>query len=207
MKKFWMVAVVVLVLVAGGLAILLPKQNSKTSTTLANSQSQTNMSAMQKQFEAYKGTEYDKMFLASMIAHHEGAVQMAQMAQMSAKHREIKDLANNIIATQNKEISEMQSWQTAWGYATNKTTTTAGVQQMQHKMDGMMNELNGKIGDDFDRGFLKEMMMHHQSAIDMAKPAATNASHSEVKTLASNIITAQTKEVAQMKLWQTDWNN
>lgn len=206
MKKPLIVSLVVLLLLAGGLAVLLPKKSNKTSVTPASSQAQTSMSAMQKQFEGYKGTEYDKIFLASMITHHKGAVQMAQMALTSAKHQEIKDMANNIISDQNKEITQMQAWQTAWGYSTSDTTTGAVDKQMQDEMDGMMSMLNGKTGDDFDSNFLAQMTMHHQSAIDMAKPAATNASRQEVKTLASNIIAAQTKEVSQMKQWQTDWN-
>ena len=46
---------------------------------------------------------------------------------------------------------------------------------------------------------------HHQGAIDMAKPAATNALHQEVKDLAKEIIAAQTKEITQMQLWQKEW--
>jgi uncharacterized protein (DUF305 family) len=49
------------------------------------------------------------------------------------------------------------------------------------------------------------MISHHQSAIDMAKLAQQNAKHDEVKTLAGNIITAQTAEIAQMKEWQLQW--
>lgn len=49
------------------------------------------------------------------------------------------------------------------------------------------------------------MVEHHQGAIDMAKPASSNASHQEVKDLAKEIITAQTKEINQMMQWQTAW--
>lgn len=70
----------------------------------------------------------------------------------------------------------------------------------------MTNSLKGKTGDDFDKSFLTEMMAHHQQAIDMSKPAARNASHQEVKTLASNVITAQTGEISKMKMWQAEWD-
>jgi uncharacterized protein (DUF305 family) len=46
--------------------------------------------------------------------HHQGAVQMAQAALQNAKHQEIKDLAQNIITAQNKEIAEMKQWQQQW---------------------------------------------------------------------------------------------
>jgi hypothetical protein len=72
-------------------------------------------------------------------------------------------------------------------------------------MTGTVNTLRGKTGDDFDKTFITDMISHHQSAIDMAKLAQQNAKHDEVKTLAGNIITAQTAEIAQMKEWQLQW--
>lgn len=76
---------------------------------------------------------------------------------------------------------------------------------MMDEMSGMMVALEGKTGDEFDKAFIEQMIMHHQSAIDMAAPADTNASRQEVKTLASEIVTAQTLEIKQMKQWQSDW--
>lgn len=60
------------------------------------------------------GDTFDQEFLAEMIVHHQGAVQMAQLALTNAKHQEIKDLANAIIAAQTKEIGEMKQWQKNW---------------------------------------------------------------------------------------------
>lgn len=76
---------------------------------------------------------------------------------------------------------------------------------MASMMANMNAGLQGKTGDSFDQEFLAEMIVHHQGAIDMAKLALTNAKHPEIKTLANNIITAQTSEIAQMKAWQNSW--
>ena len=72
-------------------------------------------------------------------------------------------------------------------------------------MTEMTTALKGKTGDDFDKTFISEMIMHHQGAINMAKEAPVNAKHEEVKNLAKDIITAQEKEIAQMKQWQKTW--
>lgn len=61
------------------------------------------------------GDEYDKAFIASMIAHHEGAVEMAKLSASSAKHEEIKKLSEAIISAQEKEIADMKQWQINWG--------------------------------------------------------------------------------------------
>lgn len=78
---------------------------------------------------------------------------------------------------------------------------------MADMMTSMNAELSGKTGDLFDQAFLAEMIVHHQGAVEMAELALTNAKHQEIKDLATGIISAQNKEIADMKLWQTDWYN
>lgn len=160
-----------------------------------------------KQYAAMTGETYDRNFIANMIAHHQGAVDMAKLALTSAKHQELKNMANDIISAQEGEISKMQSWQKAWGYP-----STSADNMMDHSAMGMMDdmagmtaELEGKTGDDFDRAFIEQMIMHHQSAIDMAAPGEQNAKHQEVKDLSKAIVSAQTKEIQQMKQWQQEW--
>ena len=76
---------------------------------------------------------------------------------------------------------------------------------MDGAMCGMMAGLAGKTGDAFDEAFSKEMIMHHQGAVAMAEAALKNAKHSEIKTMANAIISAQTGEINQMKAWLKEW--
>lgn len=48
------------------------------------------------------------------------------------------------------------------------------------------------------------MIPHHQGAIDMAK-YLVNAKNPELKKMGQDIITAQQKEIDQMKQWLKDW--
>ncbi len=48
------------------------------------------------------------------------------------------------------------------------------------------------------------MIPHHQGAIDMAR-YLTGAKHPELQKMGQDIITAQKKEIEQMKKWQKDW--
>ena len=57
---------------------------------------------------------FDQRFLEAMISHHQGAIEMAQMAQHMAEHEEIKTLADAIITAQQAEIEQMQNWLKAW---------------------------------------------------------------------------------------------
>lgn len=52
------------------------------------------------------GNEFDVLFLAGMIAHHEGAIDMTNPVANSA-NLEVKKLAENVITLQAAEIAEM----------------------------------------------------------------------------------------------------
>lgn len=107
-----------------------------------------------------------------------------------------------------------------WGVNTPEMKTGQGGHMMPDgtmmmndgtDMSSMMMDMNaslrGKTGDEFDQTFLSEMIVHHQGAIDMAELALTNAKHQELKDLARAIVSAQTKEIAEMKAWQKSWYN
>jgi uncharacterized protein (DUF305 family) len=211
-KNKIIIAVVILVAVIAGAGIYAANKSDKAATNNSTQETaETSLldknSAEYKQFNELKGEDYDRMFLANMIAHHQGAVDMANLALTNAKHQELKDMANAIISAQNKEITDMQSWQSQWGYP-----ASSGDMMMDHsamgmmdEMAGMEDELKGKTGDEFDKAFIEQMIMHHQGALDMAAPGEKNAEHQEVKDLTKAIVTAQTKEIKQMKQWQKDW--
>ena len=74
------------------------------------------MAEMVDQLQGKTGDEFDMEFIQGMIKHHQGAIDMANLAKASAKHQEIKDLAGDIIAAQTKEIEMMKEWQSTWGY-------------------------------------------------------------------------------------------
>lgn len=71
-------------------------------------------------------------------------------------------------------------------------------------MRGMTTMLKGKIGDELDKAFLQQMILHHQGAVEMAK-LLKDAKHEELKKFGEQIISAQSKEIKQMQDWQKAW--
>lgn len=68
-------------------------------------------------------------------------------------------------------------------------------------MDMSMN-LKGKQGKDLEETFLRDMIPHHQGAVDMAKILLADPSvRGELRAFAEGIITAQEGEMAQMRKW------
>lgn len=87
---------------------------------------------------------------------------------------------------------------------------TSGQQQTSASHDSMSmadmtEQLKNKTGDDFDKAFIEMMISHHEGAVDMAELIPSRAKHAEIKTLGEAVITAQTKEISDMKQWQYDW--
>lgn len=76
---------------------------------------------------------------------------------------------------------------------------------MSNSMGDMLAGLDGKKGDDFDKAFLSEMIIHHEGAVEMARLALVNAKHEEIKSMANSIILTQTNEIIQMKQWLNNW--
>lgn len=74
------------------------------------------MQKMNDMLKMKTGDEFDKAFLSHMIMHHQGAIDMANMAKQNAKHEEIKKMADDIIQAQKQEIEKMKEWQKSWGY-------------------------------------------------------------------------------------------
>lgn len=164
-------------------------------------------SSTYSQFAAMTGEEYDRNFIANMIIHHQGAVDMAKLALTNAQRQELKDVARNIVSAQEAEITKLASWQKEWGYPSTSGENMAdhSAMGMMSSMDGMVAELEGKTGEEFDKTFIEQMIVHHQSAIDMAAPGEKNAMRQEVKDLAAEVVGAQTREVEQLKQWRKEW--
>lgn len=59
-------------------------------------------------------SQFDREFMEQMIPHHEMAIMMAQMLEASTERDEMKELADNIITSQAKEIDMMRSWLKSW---------------------------------------------------------------------------------------------
>jgi uncharacterized protein (DUF305 family) len=145
---------------------------------------------------------FDAMFIDGMIVHHEGAIVMANQALQEAQRPEIKTLAEAIIKAQTAEIEQMKQWRAEW-YRDLKAT--GGMMMADGQMMDM-GPMSVPAGDQpFDIRFIDAMIPHHEGAVMMAQMAQQRAEKPEIKTLAEEIIKAQTAEIEQMKQWRAEW--
>lgn len=156
----------------------------------------------------------DAHFIEQMIPHHEDAITMARLAQAKAKRSEIKQLAKDIIDSQGKEINQMKDWYKEW-FGRDVPTNTQVMSQhgMMENNNGMHMGMMGDASDmtkleqssDFDKAFIEGMIPHHQMAVMMANMLNGGTNRPEMKKLADDIISAQTKEIDQMRKWHKEW--
>ena len=69
---------------------------------------------MKEMDQPYSG-DADKDFVAHMIPHHAGAVDMAQVQLKYGKDPELRKMAKDIIKAQQTEIAFMKKWQVKHG--------------------------------------------------------------------------------------------
>lgn len=144
----------------------------------------------------------DQRFIEQMIPHHESAIAMASLVPQKSNRTELKNLANNIITTQTTEIDKMKQWYKNW-YGTEVAAMPASMMSGMMSSQDSVDDLNS--ASDFDKAFLSQMIEHHEMAVMMANMLATSTNRSEMKGLANSIISAQTKEIEDMKSWQQQW--
>ncbi|TBH20509.1 DUF305 domain-containing protein [Thermus thermamylovorans] len=136
----------------------------------------------------------ERAFLSGMIAHHEGALEMARYVLQRGKDEEVRAWAEAILKDQEREIALMRSWLPSLG-----GLDQAAYGAMRREMAAMLGKL--KAAPDPDRAFVELMLQHHQGAVEMALAALTAAKDRRVLDLARDIVLAQAEEMHAFRLW------
>jgi uncharacterized protein (DUF305 family) len=148
------------------------------------------------------GRYSDERFIDAMVPHHEGAVDMAEVALKNAEHEVVRQLAEDIVSAQEAEIRELKSIKQE-EFGTSEVPMEMGAGEMEAMGMTDPDELANK--DSFDKAFIDAMIPHHRSAISMAQVALQESDNPEIREIARNIVGAQKKEIAQMQEWRRKW--
>jgi uncharacterized protein (DUF305 family) len=148
-------------------------------------------------------------FLEAMIPHHESAIEMATIARRRAEHPEVRELAQDIVRTQRREIRQIERiHQRLFGQKILPNSDAHQGLGLSAEEAGMAHmEPTGALAEarPFDRAFIDEMVPHHQGAIRMARAVLDETEDGGTRSLAEAILRTQSDEIEQMNEWRHAW--
>ena len=176
---------------------------SPTGSTSATATESESASASASSEVAADHNDQDTTFAQMMIIHHEGAIEMSQLAIERAESPEVVAIAERIAEAQGPEIEEMTAWLSAWGEDLSPDDhggmDMGGMDMNGMSQEEMMTQLDGLTGAEFDQAFLEAMIAHHEGAIGMSEQQLADGQNPDAVTLAEKIIDDQQAEITEMQ--------
>jgi uncharacterized protein (DUF305 family) len=154
----------------------------------------------------YRETMYDKSmdlgnadrlvdlrYLNAMIAHHRGAMLLAEQAEQSQRP-EIRSLASAIQKDEPKLIEELYQWKRDWYRDTREVRDPVRVQI-------------GSYDEKLDLRFLNALIAHHEAGILMTQEIRMKSSRKEVLDNADAVENFLKTTLVALKEWRKAWYN
>jgi uncharacterized protein (DUF305 family) len=145
---------------------------------------------------------FDQAFIDAMVPHHRDAIEMAEAAKARGLTQpELDGIANDIIASQQREIDQMLAWREQWFGSRSLGPVLPEVLGVPESELGMEHGGADEISEatDVDATFAEMMIPHHEGAIAMAEAAEERGERDEIKELAAAIVEAQEREMGIME--------
>jgi len=141
----------------------------------------------------------DNDFALMMRMHHQGAIDMANLELKSGSDATMKQMAQSIIKSQQAEIAQLTAF--LQSHPPHGNDTDFDTMQMMTMQKGAkqadLQIIDGRI----DHDFAILMIGHHQSAVENSRLELIHGQESSMKTMATNIINEQQKEIGQFQDW------
>jgi len=155
----------------------------------------------------------DVGFARDMQAHHAQAVEMALLVGERSADAELRQVALDIVLTQQQQQGQMYGWLAVWSLPQASSAVPmawadghghgggAGGDGAMPGMatPGQVTALRAADGVAAERLFLELMIGHHEGGVAMARSALELAEHSAVRRLAQAVVDSQTAEIAVLE--------
>jgi uncharacterized protein (DUF305 family) len=172
--------------------------------------------------------DIDRDFVAMMVPHHQGAIDMVQAELRYGHHHQLLRISQEIVVEQLQEIAAMriavgekvspyEAMLAASAPGAPAAVTPAPpspgasgtlalaaegpfLKANDIAMTRMMADMTIKPTGDVDRGFVAMMVPHHQGAIDMAEAELRYGRNVRLQHIAQEIIVDEMQQIALMRL-------
>lgn len=145
----------------------------------------------------------DTAFAKSMLGHHRGTVDMAQIQLKYGTDAEMRALAEDIIDNQQLKIDTMRRWLASHPDAAKPKPNTEAMQQayaddIEDMYEDMEKGITASVA---DIAFARSMLSLHVGAVDMALIQLKYGTDEEMRDLALQIIDAQQRRIQTTENW------
>ncbi len=133
----------------------------------------------------------DLRYVNAMIAHHRGAMLVAEQAKKSER-AEVKNLAEAILKDEPKAIAELYAWKKDW------------YQDERKVADPIVPKL-GSYDKTFDLRFLNAVIAHHENGVAMTQDVRLKSNRSEVLDNADAVEAFLKGGITMLGEWRSAW--
>ncbi len=135
----------------------------------------------------------DLRYTNAMIAHHRGAMLLAEQA-LQSERQEISNLAKEILANEPTLIDELYAWKKEW---------YGDVRAVRDPFSPRL----GTYDATFDLRFLNALIAHHESGILMTQDVRGKSSRNAILDNADAVETFLTTTGETLRGWRASWYN
>ncbi len=138
--------------------------------------------------------KFDLRYINAMIAHHRGAVLLAEQMGKNTTRPEMKSLSENILKDEPVAIDQLYKWKKDW-YNDTKIVKDPKVANL------------GPVDDKSDLRFLNAIIYHHEQGIKMTKETHIKSSRVEILNNADAVEAFLTGGIETLKNLRKTWYN
>lgn len=136
-------------------------------------------------------------FIATLIPHHQEAVDSASSLLAVGERVEARALAEEIVEAQRAEITRLEAWLAEYYPGTRPDADYRP----------MMRDLGSLGAAEAEVTFVEGMIMHHEMAVAMAEAylALDAPRRPQVEALARDVVATQSEEIERMQAYLDAW--
>lgn len=135
---------------------------------------------------------FDLRYINAMIAHHRGAMLLAEQLGKGTSRPEMKALSEGILKDEPAAIAELYAWKKDW-YQDSKIVRDPVVPVL------------GSADDTFDLRFLNAIIAHHEAGIVMTKETRLKSSRTEILNNADAVEAFLLNGLSALKGFRSEW--
>jgi uncharacterized protein (DUF305 family) len=154
--------------------------------------------------------DFDIDYASLMIIHHQGAVDISEMALTKASDAHVKTIAQTMITDHKTEIAELNKFLNSHDStsAEHKKNNMAGHThkegnhtELSEDMN-MIEKLKGMtMSGNANKDYVMLMLAHHQNAVKLSQDEVSHGHHAELKKMAKKMIEDDKKEIEAFEKW------